>query len=308
MSIKVRDIAFVRFEAPDLDEMETFLTAFGVFRATRDEQALYMRGTDDGGFLHVTHLSEEPRFAGVAFLADSVDDLQVLSADFGFSKPTELDGPVGGLTVWANDPDGHRVEVVAGWQSVGRLHSPAPSLHNYGEMKSRTGVPIRLEPGASHVKRLGHCVLEVVDLQKSAAWYQERLGLVTSDEISLDETSTIATFLRCDRGGQYVDHHTLFLIGTGKPGFNHAAFEVADLDDLMRGNTYLKSSGYQHQWGVGRHILGSQIYDYWLDPWGQMVEHWTDGDLFNDENPPNTASLAELIGSQWGPIEGGPPG
>ncbi|MGA1642456.1 MAG: VOC family protein [Ilumatobacteraceae bacterium] len=174
-------------------------------------------------------------------------------------------------------------------------------------MATQTGVRLRLDAGTSHVKRLRHCVLEVLDFRASEIWYKERLGLVTSDEIALDETTVIGAFLRCDQGDRYVDHHTLFLIGAGRAGFDHAAFEVADFDDLMRGNTHLSSAGYRHQWGIGRHILGSQIYDYWLDPWGHMVEHWTDGDLFNDQTPPNTASLTELIGSQWGLTEGGPP-
>ena len=308
MSVRVRDVAFVRFQAPDLDEMETFLTAFGMTRAARDDQTLYMRGTDDEGFVHVTTLGESPHFAGVAFLAESVDDLDTLAGDFGFSEPTELDGPGGGQMVWAIDPNGHRVEVVAGRSTVGRIPAPAPAQRNGAGLATRTGVPLRLEAGTSNVKRLGHCVLEVIDFRESEAWYKERLGLVTSDEIALDETTAIGAFLRCDQQDRYVDHHTLFLIGAGRAGFNHAAFEVVDLDDLMRGNTHLANAGYTHQWGVGRHILGSQIYDYWLDPWGHMIEHWTDGDLFNSHTPPNTATLAELIGSQWGPTEGGPPG
>jgi catechol 2,3-dioxygenase-like lactoylglutathione lyase family enzyme len=308
MGVRVRDVAFVRFEAPDLDAMETFLTTFGMTRAARDDQTLYMRGTDDEGFVHVTHLADTPGFAGVAFAADSCDDLDVLTRDHGFTPAAPLDGPGGGLVVRSVDPNGHPVEVVADRASVGRLPSPAPAPRNGAGDAPRTGVPLRLDAGASHVKRLGHCVLEVLDFRASEAWYKERLGLITSDEIALDETTTIGAFLRCDQGDRFVDHHTLFLIGAGRAGFNHAAFEVADFDDLMRGNTHLAGAGYSHQWGIGRHILGSQIYDYWLDPWGHMVEHWTDGDLFNDQTPPNTASLGDLIGSQWGPTEGGPPG
>ena len=30
----------------------------------------------------------------------------------------------------------------------------------------------------------------------------------------------------------------------------------------------LAARGYPHAWGVGRHILGSQIFDYWRDPFG----------------------------------------
>ena len=33
-------------------------------------------------------------------------------------------------------------------------------------------------------------------------------------------------------------------------------------------------------WGIGRHILGSQLFDYWHDPDGCQFEHYADGDLF----------------------------
>lgn len=60
----------------------------------------------------------------------------------------------------------------------------------------------------------------------------------------------------------------------------------------MSGHTHLKASKRTPQWGIGRHVLGSQIYDYWLDPHGQMLEHWTDGDLFNNETPPMSSASA----------------
>ena len=154
-----------------------------------------------------------------------------------------------------------------------------------------------------------HAVVNVGDFRESEAWYKERFGLVTSDEIRLgdDETTAIGAFLRCDRGPVHVDHHTLFLVGSGTPSFNHAAFEVRDHDDLMLGYSHLVAAGRDHQWGVGRHILGSQVFDYWNDPNGFTVEHWTDGDLFDAEHPPQVATLDELMGSQWGPTAGGPP-
>lgn len=307
MTVNVRDIAYVRFNAPDLDVMEKFALTFGLQRVARDERTLFMRGTDDDGFVHVTHLADSPGFSGVAFVADSVDDLDVLTREYGFSSARDLDGPGGGRVVHALDPNGHRVEVVAGRGLLGALPSPTPAARNAAGVAPRMGAALRLDAGPSHVKRLGHCVLDVLDFRASEQWYKERLGLVTSDEIALDSSTSIGAFLRCNKGAEYVDHHTLFLIGSGKAAFNHAAFEVADFDDLMRGNTHLASAGYAHQWGIGRHILGSQIYDYWLDPWGHMVEHWTDGDLFNNQTPPNTASLTDLIGSQWGPTHGGPP-
>ena len=112
----------------------------------------------------------------------------------------------------------------------------------------------------------------------------------------------IGAFMRCDRGDTLTDHHTLFLLQSpGAPRFNHAAFEVADFDDLMRGHMYLKRAKRSAAWGVGRHILGSQIFDYWKDPWGHELEHWTDGDLFTAADGSNKSTLKELLGVQWGP-------
>ncbi len=305
--VKVMDLAFVRFRSPDLDQMETFLTEFGMHRSHRDDTTLYMRGTDDEGFVHVTHRDDEPGFVGLAFEARSEAELSVLSSLDGFSPVGDLDGPGGGRVVRTIDPNGFQVEVIAARGSVGRLPIPDTSPRNDAASRPRTGAPVRLGSGPSHVQRLGHCVLDVVDFRASEAWYKERFGLVTSDEIALDERTSLGAFLRCDQGEQYVDHHTLFLIGIGRARFNHAAFEVAGFDDLMNGHTHLAANKRAAQWGIGRHLLGSQIYDYWLDPHGHMVEHWTDGDLFNNDSPPNVASVHDLLASQWGPTHGGPP-
>jgi hypothetical protein len=160
----------------------------------------------------------------------------------------------------------------------------------------------RVARGPSHVKRLGHGVLNVKNFRESEAWYKSRFGLITSDEINLGSPEqAFGAFLRCDRGNIPSDHHTLFLLGTGNLGFNHAAYEVADFDDLMCGHDWLKEKGRHHEWGVGRHVLGSQIFDYWRDPWGHTLEHWTDGDLLDAAWGSHGATIQEALRSQWGP-------
>ena len=146
-------------------------------------------------------------------------------------------------------------------------------------------------------------VLNVSDFRRSEDWYKSLFGFITSDEILAAPDTSVGAFLRCDRGTEATDHHTLFLVQLphGKPSFNHAAFEVRDMDDLMRGHSHLKSVGAEQEWGVGRHFLGSQVFDYWRDPWGFTLEHWTDGDLFTAEDASRTASVQDLMGVQWGP-------
>jgi len=67
-AIKVADFAFPRMEAPDLDQMEEFLTHFGLVRAERTPDVLYMRGADDHHHLHVTHKGGT-KFIGFAYHA-----------------------------------------------------------------------------------------------------------------------------------------------------------------------------------------------------------------------------------------------
>jgi hypothetical protein len=52
---------------------------------------------------------------------------------------------------------------------------------------------------------------------------------------------------------------------------------------------------------VGRHILGSQIFDYWYDVHGFMIEHYADGDLVNDKNPIGRGPAEDEMLYVWGP-------
>jgi catechol 2,3-dioxygenase-like lactoylglutathione lyase family enzyme len=296
---KVTDIAYVRFSAPDLDLMERFLLEFGLRRAHRSDDNLYMRGVGEGAFLHATQRGD-PAFVGVAFEAESEEAIATLAAAEGVAVE-KLDGPGGGSVVRLRDPDGFGVELIAGRVPAEQITTRAPLPYNSAHQRSRVNVVKRVGEGPSHVRRIGHCVLNVRDFRRSEAWYKDRFGFITSDEIEMQPGAAIGAFLRCDRGDQPTDHHTIFLMGTGHPAFNHAAFEVLDFDDLMRGNAHLAAAAREHDWGVGRHFLGSQIFDYWRDPWGHAIEHWTDGDLLDAAWGSRRVSMQELLGVQWGP-------
>ena len=74
-----------------------------------------------------------------------------------------------------------------------------------------------------------------------------------------------------------------------------------DLDALAAGGEYLRERGYYRSWGIGRHIQGSQIFDYWRDPDGFLVEHFADGDLFDNTLEPGWAPMTASGLAQWGP-------
>lgn len=81
----------------------------------------------------------------------------------------------------------------------------------------------------------------------------------------------------------------------------HSAYQVRDLDILAAGGEYLREKGRYRSWGIGRHIQGSQIFDYWRDPDGFLVEHFTDGDRFDCSIEPGWAAMSASGLAQWGP-------
>lgn len=309
--MKAIDVAYVRFSAPDIGVMRDFLSEFGMSETPGSDGALYMRGNGVDPFVHVTEPGE-PAFLAFGIQAASLDDLRRLAEHDG--KTVEpLAAPGGGFVVRLVDPDGHGVEVVAGQTPAEPGPTPPAVIRNEGGGAARAETR-RIRQGPSHVMRLGHVVLGVSNFRASEAWYKERFGFLTSDEIQAAPGVSIGAFMRADRGAEPSDHHTLFIIeNPAGPGYMHAAFEVFDFDDLMAGHQHLARKTHQHHWGVGRHYLGSQIFDYWRDPWGHEIEHWTDGDRLTADVPPGVGSLQELMGVQWGmempPVPGfnGPP-
>ena len=298
--IKIEDIAFVGFRAPDLGQMRSFMEDFGATVALQTDSRLYMRGCGDAPFVHVTELGDAG-FAMVGFRAESLADLATLAAETG-TTPAALDAPGGGQFIDLTDPDGHVVRVVAGQQAAAPTPFDPPAAWNFAKDKPRLRAVKRVEQGPAKIVRLGHCVLNVSDFRASEAWYKRLFGFITSDEVEVAPGVSMGAFLRCDRGDTPTDHHTLFLaqLPSG-PGFNHAAFEVRDIEDVLAGHARLTAQDHTSAWGVGRHYLGSQVFDYWRDPWGHTVEHWTDGDMFIAADGSRQATLAEVMDVQWGP-------
>ena len=113
VAIKAAEFAFPRMEAPDLDAMEEFLTHFGMVRAERTPDSLYMRGADSHHHLHAVHKGGT-KFIGFAYHAASEDDLKRLAKLPGASGIETLNEPGGGKRVRLTEPNGYQIEVIHG--------------------------------------------------------------------------------------------------------------------------------------------------------------------------------------------------
>lgn len=300
-AIKVRDLAYGRLRAPDLDAAEEFLTSFGMTRAARTPSALYMRGTDPQHHIHITEKGDAA-FLGFAWYARNEDDLKAAARLPGASGIETIDEPGGGRRVRLTEPNGYTIEVVYGIEAAWPVQVVRQPLNTGMEPLNRAGEVMRIAPGPSRVKRIGHAVMGSPRNQETVRWFRDTLGLICSDDVYAGTPDNIiGQFSRLDNGDEFVDHHAFFCMRNARAGLNHFSFEVQDIDDVFMGHEHLAAKGkYEHMWGIGRHLLGSQVYDYWADPWGRVHEHWADTDRLNAANGGNLVSAEEGLRSQWG--------
>jgi catechol 2,3-dioxygenase-like lactoylglutathione lyase family enzyme len=301
--VKVHDLAWLEFEKPDLRGAEVFAHAFGFTTSSRTPDELHLRGTDPGSPCVVVRRGPRSRFLGPAFQAAAAHDV-VRLADATGSTVARLPESFGGLGVDLVDPSGLRVRVVTDTHRLPALPAQEPLVVNVGHDVARANATQRPPRAPAKVRRLGHLVLQTTRYRATLDWYLEHLGLIVSDFLfyaGQRERGPVMSFIRCDRGATPTDHHTLAMTLGPTNRYVHSAYQVADLDALAAGGEYLLDHGYQRSWGIGRHIQGSQIFDYWRDPDGFLVEHFTDGDLFDHTLEPGWAPMTASGLSQWGP-------
>ena len=150
------------------------------------------------------------------------------------------------------------------------------------------------------VKKLGHFVYEVSDIERSTRFWTEIMGFQVSDR---NERGMV--FLR--NAG---DHHSIGLVPTTKKArpesesglrFNHLAMEVADVDVLFKAREFLKEHGcnltFEGRKGPGGNV-GIEFEDpdgYCFELYADMDQIGTDGHSRPSEEWNRVKSLEEAI-------------
>jgi catechol 2,3-dioxygenase-like lactoylglutathione lyase family enzyme len=298
--IKVAGLAWLEFEKPDLDRAERFGTDFGFTVADRTPQTLLLRGRRASAACLVVRKGTRARFAGPAFRAAARNDLDRLARGAGGTVTAHR----GGQAVVLHDPSGFPVSVVHGVPELPALPERAPLPLNFGSGPARANAAQRPARRPAEIQRLGHVVLGTTRFRAALDWYMDTLGLIVSDFLFLDGQrgrGPVMAFIRCDQGSVPADHHTLAMLLQPRTEYVHSAYQLTDLDEVAASGEYLRERGYRHAWGIGRHIQGSQIFDYWRDTDRLMFEHYADGDVFDSSIEPGWAPLSVSGLAQWGP-------
>lgn len=240
----------------------------------------YLRGT--GPEHHVVVLHRRPRAELVRVnLAvpdeGAVDGLHDRLGGLGLAAleaPARLDRPGGGYGFAFKDPEGRNFAITAG-------------LARHDDIADIPDRP----------RKISHCVLNAADMDGSIAFFTEALGFKISDR------TRYLCFLRCNS-----DHHSIALGPASAPTLHHIAFEMPDLESVMRGAGRLRQSGYPIEWGVGRHGPGNNVFSYFVGPEGFVIEYTAEVEQVDDSYPtggPDDWGFPEGRTDRWGVT--GPP-
>jgi catechol 2,3-dioxygenase-like lactoylglutathione lyase family enzyme len=253
----------VALTVPDLALAERFYTQ--VWRldvAARDAGTLYLRGS--GSDHHLLALRARPGTPQVLHATlrardrASLDAVAQATLEAGGSvdrSPGPATDPAGGEALCLRDGDGRRIDVVFG-----------------DVLRTADAVPPADQP-----LRLAHVVLNSHDVVATQAFFERALGFVLADR------TRIMAFLNCDD-----DHHTVALGDTDNDALNHIAFLMPTLDAVMRGGGRMKDAGHAIEWGPGRHGPGDNAFNYFIDPFGIVIEYTAEVEQIDDRYQPGS--------------------
>jgi catechol 2,3-dioxygenase-like lactoylglutathione lyase family enzyme len=255
----IKALRSVALELPDLIKAEAFYTAVWKLRVVaREADAIYLRGTGPDHHLLAIHAGGDlARIRHVTLRARSQAALAeiekaALQAGGSIAAPiAALKDPAGGVGLTLRDPDGRLIQVVHG----DRQHS---------DIDGASDSPIRL----------AHAVLNAHDIPKAQAFFEQALGF------RLVDRTRIMAFLNCD-----TDHHSIALGDTDNDALNHIAFLMPEIEAVMRGGGRMKDAGHGIEWGPGRHGPGNNAFNYFLDPFGVVIEYTADVQQIGDDYP-----------------------
>ncbi|KAG7040307.1 hypothetical protein JMJ77_0009918 [Colletotrichum scovillei] len=309
--ISLKSLLYVWYRHADIDKTDNFLTDFGLIKVEQTSDKIWYRGFGESPVCYISEKSENgtPAFLGGGWSVETYEDLQAAAQLPGASPISKAEDAIEGDKVTLTDPAGGLAHLHWGQRErkIAKDEVPKKLTYNTWNTKSRKGEFQRFDDGPSDIHKLGHYGYEVNhgDFEKVRQWYFDTLTLTATDPLFNPHTGKdIMTFMHLDKGEEYVDHHNFFVSAGDVKGCtaNHCSFEVDDFDSELKGHNFLAKRGWSLVWGIGRHLLGSQIFDYWFDNDGFVLEHYADGDLVNCHNPPQREPASPDSIAVWAPM------
>jgi len=287
----IHSINHFALAVPDLAEAEKFLVAFGL-RVDHRPHGLdvYASASEHVWVRVVPGPKKSFEFLSVGCYAEDFDQIcrQIRDAGGVTAEPHAV-GSTDGF--WFRDPDGTLVQLMV----APKMMPDAKSMMDDCNVPAGIqGASFRSTMKRVSPTRLAHMLLFTPDVDRAIAFYEQGLGVKVADR-SLD----IVAFTYARHG---CDHHLIAFLKSNGRGIHHTSWDMNSFEELGIGSAQMRHAGYTHQWGVGRHVLGSNYFNYVQDGFGKWWEYnchidyipagvpWQGG----DHDPENALYL-------WGP-------
>lgn len=251
----------VALTVPDLAAAETFYTqVWKLAIAHRTDEAIYFHGSGtDHHVLSLHQAAGAPQIRKVTLRARSLEalsEIEEVTRSAGGAVVRSIapaTDPAAGTSLVVIDPHGRRFDIVFG------------DLLREADSAQAPDQPIRL----------AHAVLNSHDVAQTQWFMEKALGFILADR------TRIMAFMNCD-----ADHHTIAVGDTDNDALNHIAFLMPTLDAVMRGGGRMKDAGHDIHWGPGRHGPGDNAFNYFIDPFGIVIEYTAEVEQIDDSYQP----------------------
>ena len=276
MNVGVTGIRSIAVDVCAIDEAAAFYQEVWLLSPAAEAggAARYFRGTAAYDHIMSLHRADRPAIRRVVFAAadrDAVTTLHaaVKAAGAVTEAPHEWDAPGGGYGFGFKDPEGRNLAVACG----GAQHTAAPA--------------------SDRPHKITHVNLNAGDYEASTRFMIEVLGFRLIDE------TVRARFLHA----ACPDHFSLALVKHSNATLNHIAFDMVDLDSVMRGAGRMRDAGYPIEWGVGRHGPGDNVFAYFAGPEEIPLEYTSEVLQIDDSYVPRGPDFWKFPpgrSDQWG--------
>jgi len=247
----------VALQSPRQPEALQFLQqVWGLALREQHGGTAYLSGTGVDPYLIALTQAPSPAVGSITFSAGPAE-WSALRQRMG-GRPVQhvaaLDEPGGGAALILQGPEGQAYRI-----------RQAPENATGGAAPASADRPIQIT----------HVVLNTRDLPACERFAVEVLGFQISDRTRL------MSFVRCNR-----KHHCLAYAPAALPSLNHIAFEMRDVDAVMRGIGRLRDAGVPCAWGPGRHGPGNNVFAYFVAPYGGVIEYTCEISEVGEEHRP----------------------
>lgn len=272
----IESLRSVSLNVPDIVKAKEFYTKTWKLSVIAEQQdAIFFAGT--GSDHHILALYQEDTLAirDVTLRVKAFENLNQIH-DLALNAGGKI---LSDIQLSSDSAGGHQLVVA---DSEGRIYRLI-----YGDQQKTPNQDIPDQP-----IRLAHVVLNSAEIDKAQKF------LTDVFDFKLSDRTKIMAFMNCNH-----DHHSIAFGDTNNNALNHVAFLMMDVDSVMRGGGRMHDAHHPIEWGPGRHGPGDNVFNYFIGPFGEVIEYTAEVEQVDDTYPtgyPQDWAWPQGRTDQWG--------